>query len=162
MVRTLPARLIVAYSVAVEIRSLSDADAQAISAWRYPGRYSTYDVIEVLTSDRGFWAVDHGGKLIGYCCFGPEGRIPGVEEEEGTLDVGYGMDPNFVGRGLGRKFVAAILDFAVAEFAPGRLRLLILVWNRRSLKVARALGFREQGITGSVEGDFLVMVRGVE
>jgi ribosomal-protein-alanine N-acetyltransferase len=143
----------------MKVRPLSDADALAISAWRYPGPYSTYNVAEMYSSERGVWAVDRGSELVGYCCFGPEARVPGVDEQEGTLDVGYGMDPELVGRGFGRSFVGAILDFALAEFAPKRFRLLILGWNQRSAKVARALAFQEEGMVRSVAGDFLVMVR---
>jgi [ribosomal protein S18]-alanine N-acetyltransferase len=102
-----------------------------------------------------------GPRLIGYCCFGPEARVPGVDEEEGTVDVGYGMAPDVVGQGLGHSFVAAILDFALREFSPRRFRLLILSWNQRSLKVAKALGFEQEGVTPGIEGDFLIMVRSV-
>ena len=142
-----------------EIRSLKVADARAIAAWRYPDEYSTYDVGEVVTSSRGFWAVTNEDELVGYCCFGAEARVPGADEEEGTLDVGYGMRPDLVGHGHGREFVAAILEFASSEFGAQRLRLLILDWNQRSRKVAQALGFEEQGIVRSDEGDFLVLVR---
>ena len=69
------------------------------------------------------------------------------------------MRPDLVGRGLGRAFVTAILDFAVEEFSPQRLRLLILSWNERSRKVAEALGFDIDGTIRSVEGNFLVMLR---
>jgi ribosomal-protein-alanine N-acetyltransferase len=146
----------------MQVRPLSDADAKAISAWRYPGRYSTYNVVEIYSSEQGVWAVERGSELVGYCCFGPEARVPGVDEEEGTLDVGYGMAPDLVGHGLGRSFVGAILDFALAEFFPKRFRLLILSWNQRSLQLARALAFEETGMVRSVAGDFLVMVRETE
>jgi [ribosomal protein S18]-alanine N-acetyltransferase len=143
----------------MEVRPLSEADAEAIGAWRYPGRYSTYNEREIVTSQRGYWAVVHRDELVGSCCFGPEARVPGIDEEEGTLDVGYGMRPDLVGRGLGRAFVTAILDFGVGEFSPRRLRLLILDWNDRSRKVAEAVGFQNHGTVRSVEGDFLVMLR---
>lgn len=109
--------------------------------------------------DHGYWAVVSEGELVGYCCLGLEARVPGVEEEQDTLDVGYGMRPDLLGKGLGRTFVAAIVDFAVDEFSPQRLRLLILTWNKRSQKVAEALGFQKRGIARSGEGDFLVMMR---
>ena len=48
------------------------------------------------------------------------------------------------------------------QFAPQRLRLLILTWNERSRRVADGLGFANKGIARSTEGDFLVMVRPVE
>ena len=143
----------------MDIRALTEADAEAIRGWRYPGRYSTYDVGDSISAVRGYWAVAHEAELVGYCCFGPEARVPGVDEEAGTLDVGYGLRPDLVGRGLGRAFVEAILDFAVDQFSPRRLRLLILSWNERSRKVAEALGFEDEGVVPSDEGDFLVMTR---
>ena len=145
----------------MEIRPLTAIDAQAIASWRYPGRYSTYDV-EVATSELGFWAVEHEAGLVGYCCFGQEARVPGVVEEEGILDVGYGMRPDLMGQGLGREFVGAILDFAVLRFSPRRLRFLILEWNERSRRVAEALGFRSEGVLGTGEGPFLIMTRSTE
>ncbi len=145
----------------MQVRSLTAADAEAIATWRYAGRDSTYDVIEPVTDQQGIWAVDHGSELVGYCCFGAEARVPGVEEEAGTLDVGYGLRPDLVGRGLGRGFVTAILEFAAAEFSPGRMRVLILSWNERSRKVAAACGFESAGVVASTEGDFLVLTRGV-
>lgn len=145
----------------MEVRPLENTDAEAIATWSYPSRESTYDVGAVVTAEQGIWAVEDEAKLVGYCCFGVRARVPGVEEEEGTLDVGYGMRPDLVGEGFGRAFVGAILAFAVDEFSPQRLRLLILTWNERSRKVAEALGFQEERIAQSAEGGFRVMVRPV-
>ncbi len=143
----------------MEVRALTPEDAADIAAWRYPGRESTYDVVEVVTPEDGFWAVEHEGELVGYCCFGHEARVPGVQEQEGTLDVGYGMRPERVGHGLGRTFVGAILAFAVGRFDPERLRLLILDWNERSRRVAEALGFRVHSTVANEQGVFLMTVR---
>jgi RimJ/RimL family protein N-acetyltransferase len=112
-----------------------------------------------VTPSQGFWTVVRKDELVGYCCFGIEARVPGVEEELDTLDVGYGMRPDLVGQGLGRSFVASILRFATDKFSPKRQRLLILEWNERSRKVADALGFQHRGDVPSQEGTFLVMVR---
>ena len=143
----------------MEIRPLTEDHGDAIATWRYPDEYSTYDVGEVATPADGYWAVVSEGELVGYCCFGLEARVPGVEEAEDTLDVGYGMRPDLVGKGFGRAFVAAIVDFGLDEFSPQRLRLLILTWNQRSRKVAEALGFQKTGIARGEEEDFLVMMR---
>ena len=138
---------------------MTAARGEMISTWRYPDRYSTYDVHEAPSPEAGYWAVLDEGELVGYCCFGAEARVPGVEEEDGTLDVGYGMRPDLVGTGSGRGFVSAILSFAVDEFSQPRLRLLILGWNERSRKVAEALGFQMTGKVPGAEYDFLVMTR---
>ena len=86
----------------MKVRELSDADIRDIVTWRYEGRYETYDVTGGVSPGLGFFAVEHGGRLVGYCCFGPEARVPGVGERPGTLDVGYGMRPELMGQGLGR------------------------------------------------------------
>ncbi len=144
----------------MEVRPLTEAQGRRIATWRYPDQYSTYNIGEVVTAADGHWAVvGTGEKLTGYCCFGQEARVPGVEEEHGTLDIGYGMRPDCAGKGLGLLFVTAIVDFAVDEFSPQRLRLLILSWNQRSRKVSEALGFQKNGKVRVGERDFLVMIR---
>ena len=143
----------------MEVRPLAPAHARAIAGWRYPGRYTTYDVDEILTADRGFWAVEHEGSFVGYCCFGHEARVPGVGEEPGAVDVGYGLRPDLMGRGLGRDFIRSILEFAEKEFSPQRHRLLILDWNERSRAAARSAGFVEVGRVQSTEGAFVILTR---
>ena len=112
-----------------------------------------------MTENLGYWAIVRVDDLVGYCCFGAEARVPGVDEEPDTLDVGYGMRPDLMGQGHGRAFVTCILRFAMDRFSPKRLRLLILGWNDRSRNVAETLGFERRGEVGSQEGTFLVMVR---
>ena len=89
----------------MKVRPLTNGDAEAIATWRYPGRDSTYDVGVVVTSAQGFWGVEDSAQLVGYCCFGEEARVPGIGPEVGTLDIGYGMRPDLVGKGQGRAFV---------------------------------------------------------
>jgi RimJ/RimL family protein N-acetyltransferase len=139
----------------VRARELTVDEAERPLGWRYPGRYATYDARGPLGGDRGFFAVEDEGDLVGFGCVGAEARVPGVEEEPGTIDVGYGMRPDLVGQGRGRSFVAAVLDH-VTERNPGtRLRMSILRWNGRSRRVAEGHGFR---VTGR-SGDFDVLVR---
>ena len=146
----------------MEVLPLTLADSRQIASWHYPGRYATYDVDEMVTAERGFWAVYHEGQLVGYCCFGDEARVPGVVEEPGVLDVGYGMKPDLMGLGLGRDFIGSILEFGAGEFNPRRFRLLILDWNARSLAAARSVGFDEEGIVRSTEGMFVVMTSAMD
>ena len=143
----------------MEVRPLARADAEAIAGWRYAGADAVYDIDVLVTAEEGYWAVDREGGLIGYCCFGLEARVHGVDEQEGTLDVGYGLRPDLMGRGLGRAFVRAILDFGIDRFEPERLRLLILDWNERSRKVAESLGFTSEPSVRNDIGTFLVMSR---
>jgi ribosomal-protein-alanine N-acetyltransferase len=140
----------------VRTRELTVEEAERPLGWRYPEPYATYDAEGPLGRDLGFFAVeDEDGGLVGFGCTGVEARVPGVEEEPGTVDVGYGMRPELVGRGLGREFVGAVLAHAAEAYPGERLRMSILRWNERSRRVAEAHGFRAVGQAG----EFDVLVR---
>jgi ribosomal-protein-alanine N-acetyltransferase len=143
----------------MEVRALTGADREAILAWRYPGRYSTYDFDDPSALDSDTWAVTDGDELIGYCCFGAPARVPGAEQEPGVLDVGYGLAPGLTGRGRGPRFVGAILEFALDRYGPEQLRVFVLDWNERSRRVAESHGFAVESTLQSDEGRFLVMAR---
>jgi [ribosomal protein S18]-alanine N-acetyltransferase len=146
----------------MEVRPLTRDDARLIASWRYPGRFATYDVREMVALSPEYAAVESDGELIGYCCFGAPARVAGVEPEAGILDVGYGLKPELLGGGRGREFVGAILAFARSEFPGSRPRLLILDWNERSRRLATVLGFTTERVVRNREGAFLVMVGPLE
>jgi ribosomal-protein-alanine N-acetyltransferase len=139
----------------MKVRELTDADARDIKSWRYDGKYATYDVTGGVSPGLGYFAVEHGRRLVGYCCFGAQARVPGVDEEPGTLDIGYGMRPELMGQGLGRSFVGAILAFGMRRFEPARQRMLILRWNERSRRAAERQGF----VVVATHGDFDLLER---
>ena len=145
----------------MEVRALTSADAATIASWRYPKRYSTYDVDDPSTLATDHWAVTEAEDLIGYCCFGAPARVAGAEGEPGALDVGYGLAPDRMGRGRGHRFVGAVLEFALERYDPERIRLYVLEWNERSRKVAASHGFAVESVLPGDEGAFLVMVRDV-
>ncbi len=136
-------------------RELTDDEAERPLGWRYPGRYATYDARGPLGGGRGFFAIEDEGDLVGFGCVGVEARVSGVEEEPGTVDVGYGMRPDLVGQGRGSSFVAAVLAYVIERNPEARLRMSILRWNGRSRRVAEGHGFRVRGRAG----DFDVLVR---
>jgi RimJ/RimL family protein N-acetyltransferase len=88
--------------------------------------------------------LDLAGNLIGYCCFGADAQVPGGEyPQDGAkfLDIGVGMHPDLVGKGLGRGFVSAVLMYASNTYEPEYFRVTIANFNQRSLKTFRKLGF---------------------
>jgi [ribosomal protein S18]-alanine N-acetyltransferase len=136
----------------VRARELTVEEAERPLGWRYRERYATYDADGPLGRDRGFFAVEgEDGDLAGFGCVGAEARVPGVEAEAGTVDVGYGMRPDLVGRGRGREFVGAVLGHVAAGHPSARLRMSILRWNGRSRRVAEAHGFRVVGEAGEFD-----------
>jgi ribosomal-protein-alanine N-acetyltransferase len=140
----------------VRARELTPDEATRALGWRYAGAYATYDVEGPLGLDRGFFAVEDGaGELVGFGCTGAEARVPGVEAEDGTEDVGYGLRPDLTGRGRGHTFVGAVLARVTEQHPEARLRMSILRWNGRSRRVAEGHGFQVVGRAG----DFDVLVR---
>lgn len=136
----------------IQIQPIRREDAREIATWKYEPPYSLYnlseaDVAIMLDPQYRYYAVYLGDDgLIGFCCFGEEAMVNGgkyEEREPSVLDVGVGMHPRMVGQGLGRKFVAAILQFAMDQYHPERLRVTIAAFNQRSKKTFQALGFSE-------------------
>jgi len=134
------------------LHRMNEQDAGWIATWQYDPPYTLYnhspfDVPFILNPDNRYYAVNNGSdRLIGYCCFGAEARVQEGEYEESEssiLDVGVGMHPTFVGKGYGKEFVGAVLQFAVDDFTPSKFRATIAANNERSLKTFRKLGFRE-------------------
>jgi RimJ/RimL family protein N-acetyltransferase len=134
------------------IKPMNKHDAEEICSWRYPVPYSMYDLtkdaIPALLNDenRYFSVYDGSGKLLGFCCFGEEARVPGgnyFDQDPGPLDVGLGMRPDKVGHGLGRLFIEAILAFAQNEFGMSKFRVSIASFNLRSQRAFIAQGFKE-------------------
>ena len=74
------------------------------------------------------------------------------------LDVGYGLAPELMGRGLGP---SCKHDPRVRGRPPrpGAGAPLRLDWNERSMRVAEGHGFGVESTLESDEGRFLVMVR---
>ena len=143
----------------MQIRVLTRAEKEAIASWRYPRPYATYDFDDASDLERDHWAVTDADELVGYCCFGEPARVPGATAEPDTLDIGYGMAPDRMGRGDGSRFVAAILEFAAARCEHRRFRLYVLEWNKRSRTVAARNGFVDGPTIDSDEGPFVVMGR---
>ncbi len=147
--------------------SLTDAEARAVSSWQYGGEYSIYDgdprgVERLLDPRNRYHAVsdDEQGELIGYCCFGPDARVPGFAYDDDALDIGGGLRPDLTGRGLGRRLAETTLAFAAAEFSPTIYRSTVACFNQRALTMARRFGFHVQASFHSPANlEFAVMIK---
>jgi RimJ/RimL family protein N-acetyltransferase len=89
--------------------------------------------------DGGTWLVVHEGAVVGDCgWFGPP-------DDEGAVEIGYGLAASARRQGLGTEAVAVLA--AWAEQQPG-VRLVsaeVLVGNEASLRLLARLGFTEMG-----------------
>jgi [ribosomal protein S18]-alanine N-acetyltransferase len=119
---------------------MTEADAHAVAAWRYPGEYAFYDVdgdprdlaelLDPARWGREYFAADADGELAGFFVFKRKG---------GATEVGLGLRPELTGQGLGVAFLEAGLRHAGA----GPFVLHVAAFNHRAAKVYERAGFRE-------------------
>lgn len=144
-------------------REIAAADAHEISGWRYEAPYSVYDGGDPanLLDPRYeyFAALDEHGDLVGFCCFGEDARVSGLEEEHGVLDVGGGLRPELTGVGLGGPFLREVCRFGGELHQPARFRVVVAAFNRRAQLVASALGFERCGIHQTPDREYVLMTR---
>src|SRR5688572_30325029 len=84
----------------IVIRPLARDEALAVAAWRYGGELAMYDgdpgqeedLLVMTAEGYGYYAIVEDDDFVGYCCFGPEGRVPGQPAPvEDLLDLGGGL-----------------------------------------------------------------------
>lgn len=160
--------------------SMDAETARTICSWRYEGQYAVYDIgganekdvtAEMLDRRSPYYAVrDEHGEVVGFFNFGSSAQVwdsaePGIYAESRTVTIGLGLRPDLTGqgRGIGLAFVNAGLAFAREQFAPKHLRMYVMTFNTRAIRVYEEVGFRhmrvftQHNIHGELE--FLEMSR---
>lgn len=134
--------------------------ARQIATWTYTGEWSVYNLSPenvLFTGEAEYVAVvGSEGTLVGFACEGIEARVPGLHQEIDTVDVGYGMNPIFVGQGNGFEFGTVVMDYFRNTTGASRFRVVVQSWNERSLRLAKSLRFMEMEIHECVQNGSLV------
>jgi RimJ/RimL family protein N-acetyltransferase len=135
--------------MALVIRRFVEGDGAAAASWRYPPPYDVYDEDSAIVDDPALatgederYAVVDDGELVGFCTFGIDARVPGGTYPDGPLDVGVGMRPELTGRGNGRRFLSAVLEFAERELGASAFRATVAEFNARAIRLCEGVGFR--------------------
>ncbi len=128
-------------------RALSDADREAISGWHYPEALAIYDPgpgAHELREPEHFALAWPDGELIGYATLGEQAQVPGgsYAADSGTTDLGMGLRPDLVGRGLGATALLAVIDEAVRRTPTARLRVTVAESNARATALVTHAGFQ--------------------
>jgi ribosomal-protein-alanine N-acetyltransferase len=120
------------------VRPASPATLAALETWRYGPPYDFYDgdVEPVLNPERFFEVFAPDGSLVGFYYF---------EEKGEALEIGLGLAPELVGRGLGLEFFRAGVEFGRQRFRPAKVILAVAAFNERAIKVYERAGFVEIG-----------------
>ena len=93
---------------------------------------------ELASSHNHYVAARVAGTLVGYAGISRLGRKPPFEYEVHTI----GVDPAFQGRGLGRRLLDALLNFA----DDGVVYLEVRTDNEAAIALYRSVGFAQIGL----------------
>ncbi len=128
---------------------ISWRDAETILTWRYPPPLALYNppsdyLLWLLDPDNRYHTIiDEAGQLIGFFCLGLDAQVPGGDyHAEEALDVGLGLRPDMIGRGLGTELLRAVLDFARQALNPPAFRVTVATFNGRAMRMCEKVGFR--------------------
>ncbi|WP_144508310.1 GNAT family N-acetyltransferase [Bacillus thuringiensis] len=152
----------------MDIYKLTEEEANEINTWTYEEPYHLYsfsgakEVIEELLDGTYYGCCDDNGEFIGYFCFGENAQVSGGRDAhlyggEDVIDIGLGMKPALTGKGLGKMFFQAGIDFVVKEFRPKTFRLSVATFNTRAIKLYKNIGFQQGPIFWSRGREFMLM-----
>lgn len=129
------------------VRPLTQADAEAIAVWRYPGEYAFYD----FAADPGDLALLLDPAKRGdtfHAADGEDGGVAGffqVEPGAESVELGLGLRPDLCGVGLGEGFTRLGIDLVRRVHGPVRITLAVAAFNARAITVYERCGFVETG-----------------
>ena len=99
----------------------------------------TFDALRMFEGGPGTFAVLEDGVIVGDCgWFGPP-------DEDGEVEIGYGLAPSARGRGLGTEAVRLLVDWVRSEGGARSVRAEVLPGNEPSLRLLARLGFEDIG-----------------
>jgi RimJ/RimL family protein N-acetyltransferase len=151
-----------------------DADgARTLIGWRYPPPYQIYQlelnpaqIIEAIAflidPINAYYRMEQAdGSIEAFCCFGLDAQVDGGDYSNDALDLGMGVRPDLTGQGRGVIYATALVQYALATYAPQRLRVTIADFNQRAQRVWQKAGFRQSQEFRSVNNGrgFVILTR---
>ena len=129
------------------IKKMEQSEALEIAErWKYDGEYAFYDMTadpedyeEIVTPEkRGnrYFSVFNGDELTGFFC---------AEQEGADVEIGLGLRPDLTGRGRGGAFLEEILWFVRENYSFEKIKLDVVSFNQRAIKVYERAGFLKTG-----------------
>src|SRR5438128_119396 len=116
------------------LRCLTQADAEEIAGWAYPGEYAFYDMAfdaddlallldPVCRGDDWYAADGDDGALLGHFQLKPG---------DGFVELDLGLRPDQCGRGLGESFTRTGIDLIRRVHDEVRITLAVAAFNQRA------------------------------
>lgn len=154
----------------LKLQKLDRKLAREILNWRYPSPYDFYnfdvecsqeDLCYLLEEKNAFLAIlNQQEELEGYCSFGEDGRVPGGCYNVEALDIGMGIRPDLTGKGRGKYYAQAVVEYGIKQYSAKQLRVTIADFNQRAKRVWQQLGFRqvEKFVKIGTQEEFVIML----
>jgi len=107
--------------------------------WHYEPPYDFYDIAADPFEDESKVHIVRGsdGRAEAFWYFD--------QPDDGVVEIGIGLRPDLIGRGLGERYIRPELDYARERWQPRVFRLYVASWNARAIRLYERLGFREVG-----------------
>lgn len=118
-----------------------------------PARPSAQEALDWIHRQRGRWA-EGAGFSFAIAEAESDNAVGAIglwlrNLTEGRATAGYAVSPAHRGRGFARDALRALTTFAWTVPALHRVELYIEPWNNRSIHVAQACGYQEEGLLRS-------------
>jgi RimJ/RimL family protein N-acetyltransferase len=128
----------VTLELAQAVLAYSPVDVPHAADWPHEDTYDALRPFAEHGGGPGTFLVLDDGVVIGDCgWFGPP-------DEDGEVEIGYGLAPSARGRGLGTEAVRLLVEWVRAHGARS-VRAEVLPGNETSLRLLARLGFEDIG-----------------
>ena len=128
----------VTLGIAQAVLAYSPVDVPHAVDWPHADTYDALRPFAEHGGGRGTFLVLEDGVVVGDCgWFGPP-------DEDGEVEIGYGLAPSARGRGIGTESVRLLVDWVQAQGARS-VRAEVLPGNEASLRLLARLGFTDIG-----------------
>lgn len=137
------------------VREIESQDWEAFSRYMTASRYQRFITIKLKSEAevRTFVARSlnrQGDERRQICHLAAEGKREGcaigdgflIVQRKGLIEIGWGVDPNHWGRGLGSEISRVLVALAFERLNAVRIWAKVMSANEASLKVAKRAGLR--------------------
>lgn len=131
----------------LQIVHMDEEKAIEISNWDFGTEYQYYNLngeshaIQVFLNGH-YYAVLKGDDVFGFFCDGEEAQIDLMPELPNTMDIGFALNPVYIGNGYGRSFIRMIMRYYYDTAGVHTFRLTVAKFNERAIHLYIALGFK--------------------
>ncbi len=117
-----------------------------IASWVYPAPFDLYNMhgpgVDLIDPGLNYHVCRADGQVAAFLCCAADAQVPGYVYDKQRIDVGWGLAPNLVGRGLGAKLIHSVLRFVGAGTGYSRFRATVAQFNKRCRRACKSAGFQ--------------------